>query len=254
MMYNVIDLTGKQILITGASSGMGRETAILCSKLGAKVALVARNEGKLKEVMTKIDGDGHAYYSFDLSRVDEIEGFIKAVIAERGAMDGFVHSAGVGSTRPLKLLKPAALREVMEINYFSFVEIIRCLMKKNAYNEGMSIVGISSISSKQGNQTKTAYCASKAAMDATVRCLAKELADKKVRVNAVNPALIRTEIYQQFLNNSGESEDAKTIMQRQYLGIGEPIDVANMIVYLLSSAAKFITGSCVDIDGGRLSS
>ncbi len=253
-MYNIVDLTGRQILITGASSGMGRETAILCSKLGAKVVLVARNEVRLQEAMSNLEGDGHAYYSFDLSKVDEIEDFIKMVVSERGAMDGFVHSAGVGSTRPLKLLKPAALREVMEINYFSFVEIIRCLMKKNAYNEGMSIVGISSISSKQGNQTKTAYCASKSAMDASVRCLAKELADKKVRVNAVNPALIKTEIYQQFLNNSGESEDAKNIMQRQYLGIGEPIDVANMIVYLLSDAAKFITGSCVDIDGGRLSS
>ena len=91
-------------------------------------------------------------------------------------------------------------------------------------------------------------------MDAAVRCLAKELADKKIRVNTVNPALINTEIYQQFLNNSGDSEDAKNIMARQYLGLGEPIDVANMIAFLLSDASKFITGSSVDIDGGRLSS
>ncbi len=253
-MYNLVDLTGKQILITGASSGMGRETAILCTRLGAKVVLVARNEEKLKETMSLLSGDGHAYYAFDLSKVDEIEGFMKQLTAERGAMNGFVHSAGIGSTRPLKMLKPAALREVMEINFYSFIEIIRCLMKKNAFCEGMSIVGISSISSKQGNQTKTAYCASKAAMDASVRCLAKELSDRKVRVNTVNPALIRTDIYQQFLDKSGDSDDAKSIVQRQYLGIGEPIDAANMIVYLLSDAAKFITGSSVDIDGGRLSS
>ena len=253
-MYNLVDLSGKQILITGASSGMGRETAILCSKLGARIVAVARNEEKLKETIGTLEGDGHAYYCFDLGNVDKIENFMKKLSSERGAIDGFVHSAGVGSTRPIKLLKPAVVREVMNINYFSFIEIIRCLTKKNCYNEGMSIVGISSISSKQGNQTKTAYCASKGAMDASVRCLAKELAEKKIRVNAVNPALIRTDIFQQFLDNSGDSDDAKSILQRQYLGIGEPIDVANMIAYLLSDAARFITGSCVDVDGGRLSS
>lgn len=253
-MVNVIDLTGKQILITGASSGMGKETAILCSKLGAKVVMVARNEEKLKSVLESLEGEGHKYFPFDLGNVDEIEAFMKEVISVTGPMDGFVHSAGVGSTRPLKLLKPQALREVMDVNFYSFIEIIRCLTKRNCFNEGMSIVGISSISSKQGNQTKTAYCASKGAMDASVRCLAKELSDKKIRVNTVNPALINTEIYQQFLNNSGDSEDAKNIMARQYLGLGESIDVANMIAFLLSSAAKFITGSSVDIDGGRLSS
>lgn len=253
-MVNVIDLTGKQILITGASSGMGKETAILCSKLGAKVIMVSRNEEKLQSVLNSLEGDGHMYFPFDLSQVDEIEDFIKDMISKTGPIDGFVHSAGMGSTRPLKLLKPAALREVMELNFYSFIEVIRCITKRKCYNEGLSIVGISSISSKQGNQTKTAYCASKGAMNASVRCLAKELADKKIRVNTVNPALINTDIYQQFLDNSGDSEDAKNIMARQYLGLGEPVDVANMIAFLLSDAAKFITGSSVDIDGGRLSS
>lgn len=253
-MVNVIDLTDKKILITGASSGMGKETAILCSKLGAEVIMVSRNEEKLSDVMRCLEGKGHTYFSFDLSNVDDIEPFIKDVISKTGPIDGFVHSAGIGSTRPLKLLKPSAMREVMEINFYSFIEIIRCITKKNCFLEGMSIVGISSISSKQGNQTKTAYCASKGAMDAAVRCLAKELSDKKIRVNTVNPALINTDIFQQFLNNSGDSEDANNILKRQYLGIGESIDVANMIAFLLSDAAKFITGTSVDIDGGRLSS
>lgn len=253
-MYNVVDLTGKQIFITGASSGMGKETAILCSKLGAKVVLAARNEEKLREVINCLEGSEHHYYPFDLRNIDDIEEFIKNIISETGPMDGFVHSAGVGSTRPLKLLKPSSLVEVMTINYYSFIEIIRCLTKKKHFNEGMSIVGISSISSKQGNQTKTAYCASKAAMDASVRCLAKELAGNHIRVNTVNPALINTDIYKQFLDNSGNSKDAQNIMERQYLGLGEPIDVANMIAFLLSDAARFITGSSVDIDGGRLSS
>lgn len=253
-MVNVIDLTGKKILITGASSGMGKETAVLCSKLGGKVILVARREDKLQEVISELEGSDHKYYPFDLSKVDEIEGFIKKIIEDNGPIDGFVHSAGITSTRPLQTLKPSVMRDVMDINYFSFIEIIRCISKRNCFNEGMSIVGISSVSSKAGNQAKTAYCASKAAMDATVRCVAKELAPKKIRANTVCPGLIKTPIFQQFLDNSGDSEDAKNILARQYLGLGEPIDVANMIVFLLSNASKFITGSSIDLDGGRLSS
>ncbi len=253
-MYNVIDLTGKQILITGASSGMGAETARLCSRLGAKVIMVARREDKLKEVLASLDGDGHCYYIFDLSETDEIEGFIKRLISETGPLDGFVHSAGITSYRPLKMLKPSVLRDVMTINYYAFVEVIRCITKRKCFNPGMSIVGISSISSKRGNQTKTAYCASKAAMDVSVKCLAKELAPKQIRVNSVVPAFIDTDIYQQFLDNGQGSADAEIVMNRQYLGLGEPIDVANLIAFLLSGASKFITGSNVDIDGGSLSS
>ena len=147
-MKSVVDLSGKQILI------------------GAKVILVARRKDKLADVMAILEGKGHKYYCFDLKRVDDIEEFIKGVIAETGPLDGFVHSAGISSTRPLKMIKPSVLREVMEINFVSFVEITRCITKRNCYNPGLSIVGISSISSKLGNQAKTAYCASKAAMDA----------------------------------------------------------------------------------------
>lgn len=253
-MFNMVDLTDKKILITGASSGMGAETARLCSKLGAKIVMAARREEKLIEVEKTLEGSGHKYYVFDLSNVEQIEHFIKQIVSECGALDGFVHSAGIGSTRPLKLLKPNVLKAVMDVNYFSFVEIIRSITKRNCYNSGLSIVGISSIASQQGNQTKTAYSASKAAMDATVRCLAKELHRNKIRVNTVNPAWINTDIYQEFLDNSGDSEDAKIIMSRQYMGLGEPIDVSNMIAYLLSDAAKFITGSNIVLDGGRLSS
>ena len=252
-MKSVIDLTGKQILITGASSGMGASTAVLCSQLGAKVILVARRTERLKEVTEKLEGSGHKYYSFDLGEVDEIEGFIKNVIAENGPIDGFVHSAGISSTRPLKMMKPKHLREVMEINFNSFVEITRCITKKNCYNPGLSIVGISSISSTLGNQTKTAYCASKAAMDAVVRCFAKELAPN-VRANTVCPGMINTDIYEKFKDNAGDSYDAEVRMYRQYLGLGEPEDVANMIVFLLSDASRLITGSNIGVDGGMLSS
>lgn len=253
-MKYLVDLSEKTILITGASSGMGAETAVLCSQLGARVILVARREEKLQEVMGKLEGEGHKYYTFDLSQVDEIEGFIKKMISETGPLDGFVHSAGISSTRPLKMMKPKHLREVMEINFNSFVEITRCITKKNCYNPGLSIVGISSISSTLGNQTKTAYCASKAAMDAVVRCFAKELAPNKIRANTVCPGMINTDIYEKFKDNAGDSYDAEVRMYRQYLGLGEPIDVANMIVFLLSDSARLITGLSIGVDGGMLSS
>ncbi len=253
-MKSVIDLSGKTILVTGASSGMGAQTAILCSQLGAKVVLVARREDKLQEVLGKLEGEGHMYYSFDLGNVDGIEDFIKQVITETGPLDGFVHSAGISSTRPLKMIKPNILREVMEINFNSFVEITRCITKRKCFNPGLSIVGISSISSTLGNQTKTAYCASKAAMDAVVRCFAKELAPNGVRANTVCPGMIDTAIYEKFKDNAGDSYDAKMRMDRQYLGLGKPIDVANMIVFLLSDASRLITGANIGVDGGMLSS
>lgn len=253
-MYNVVDLRGKKILITGASSGIGKATAILCSKLGAQLILIARNVAKLEQVMSELEGDGHKYYSFDLANIDEIENFMKTIKENDGALDGYVHSAGITCNRPLKLTKTSIMREIMEINLFSFVEIIRCLTKRKCFNDGLSIVGISSISSKRGNQAKTAYAASKGAMDAAVRCMAKELAPNGIRVNTVVPAFINTEIFQQFLDVSEGSDDAKSVMEKQYLGLGETDDVANMVAYLLSSASRFITGTSVDVDGGRLSS
>lgn len=253
-MINPMNLTDKRILVTGASSGIGRETSILLSKLGAHVIMIARRLPQLKETFTNLEGTDHKYYSYDLSDTNGIDEYIQKVISENGKLDGFVHSAGVGSSRPLKMLKPDYVDEVMRINFYSFIEIVRCITKKGNFNEGMSIVGVSSVASLQGNQSKTVYCASKAAMDAAVRCMAKELSSKKIRVNTVMPGLIKTPIFDTFLDQGLDSEDAKNVMARQYLGVGETIDVANTIAFLLSNASKFVTGTSIAVDGGRLSS
>ncbi|MDE6625539.1 MAG: SDR family oxidoreductase [Lachnospiraceae bacterium] len=252
-MYNLVDLTDKKILITGASSGIGRSIAELLDKLGAQVILVARREDKLQEVQNLLSNKNACYYAADLSVLDKIEDLIKLIVSEQGVLDGFVHSAGITSTRPLKMIKPSVLNEVMTINFYSFVEICRCISLKKRYSEmGCNIVGISSISSIQGNKSKTAYAASKGAMDAAVRCMAKELSDKNFRVNSVAPALIETELYDKFSNYSQGSSDAEMVMARQYLGLGRPVDVANMVAFLLSDASRFITGSTIGVDGGRL--
>ena len=253
-MKNIIDLSNKTILIAGASSGIGAETAVLCSELGAKVVLVARREEKLLETVNKLQGEGHRYYPFDLSELDNIEPFVKNVIKETGPLGGLVYSAGIPGTRPLKMLKPAALGAVMNINFSAFVELVRCAAKKNMFSPGMSIVGISSVSSSVGSLGKTAYCASKAAMDSAARCMAKELAPSGIRVNTVCPGIIETALYQTFVSNAGDSRDAQTKIERQYLGLGKPIDVANAIAFLLSDASRMITGANVGVDGGMLSS
>ena len=254
-MDNSMSLNGKTIIVSGASSGIGRAIAIQVSKQGAKVILLARNEEKLQETLNCMVGKGHKSYSFDLSNLDEIEPFIKQLIKDHGSVDGYVHSAGVGSTRPLHMLKPSKLQEVMNVNFNSFVEIVRCLAKRSNLNEKASIVGISSVAGQEGNQSKTAYCASKAAMDAAVRCIAKELSSRQIRANTIAPGLADTDMFQQFINNSGaDSEDARNVLSRQYLGVVPPEEIAFMVAFLLSNASSHITGTTIAIDSGRLSS
>lgn len=254
-MYNLVNLKDKKIIVTGASSGIGRATAILLGKLEAQVILVARNEERLQETIQMMEGKGHKYYSFDLSDVNAIESFVKIILKENGPVDGMVYSAGIAGSRPLKMVRPDKILEVLSVNTLSFIEMVRGLSRKGNYNKGMSIVGISSVSSVEGNKSKVSYCASKGAMDAAIRAMAKELAINGIRLNTVNPGLIKTDLLEQIEERaSGQSEDFESIVNRQYLGIGEPEDVANLASFLLSDAAKFITGASIMIDGGRTSS
>ena len=251
-MINPLDFTGKQILITGAAAGIGKETAILLSRLGARVLLIDINEDGLKEAASCLEGSGHHLFCFDLSELNEIEPKVKEIVLSHGPIDGFVHCLGVRCRRPLSMITPKVLNEIFSLNFGSFLELVRCITKKNNFNEGLSIVGISSVSSQKGGMSVTAYAASKAAMDSAVRCLAKELASKKIRLNTVVPAQINTPAYTSFLKMNAGIEDET--LSRQYLGMGEPIDVANVIAFLLSTSSKFITGSSIPVDGGFLSS
>ena len=251
-MLNPMNLEGKRIILTGASSGIGRETALLVSKLGALVIAIARREEELKKTLSSLEPNAHCYYNYDLSNVNGIEALIERIVRENGKLDGLVHCAGITGPRPLKLTKPDFLLSVLMINYFSYVELVRCITKNNHFNEGLSIVGISSISSLQGQKARVAYCSSKAALDAASRCMAKELAPKNIRVNTILPSFIETELYQEFIDS--QSSDADYAIARQYLGVGKPLDVANMVAFLLSSASAFTTGASLPVDGGRLSS
>lgn len=252
-MKSIIDLSGKTILITGASSGIGAETALLCSQVGAKVILVARREDKLSEVMSGLEGTGHGYFSYDLADLEGIEDLIKRVTAAAGPLDGLVHSAGIPGTRPLKLFKPAALQALMNVNFGSFAEIVRCMSKKGTFRPGCSIVGISSAAALKGGAGNTGYSASKAAMNAAARCMARELAPLGIRVNTVCPAVIRTDLTRSVMDAGGDNPENQMKLYRQYLGFGDPIDVANMAIFLLSDATRLVTGTAMIVDGGLLS-
>lgn len=251
-MINPMDLSGKTYLVTGASSGMGRHVCILLSQLGAKVVMVARNEERLSETRNQMENSEiHKVISFDLSKLDDIETMVKDSLVEVGKYDGFVHCAGLGTMKTLQATTHEFMDEMMQVNLYSFIEITRCITKKKNCNPNASIVAISSAASVRGDKAKTAYCASKGALDSAVQALAAELGTtKKIRVNSVNPGWVNTEMYKAYVDAVG-GEMAKEIEVRQFLGVSEPIDVANVIAFLLSDASKIITGQSIMVDGGR---
>lgn len=250
-MYSLIDLTGKTILVIGASQGIGQQTAITLSEVGARCVLLARNEDKLKGTLEKMDGEGHGVKALDVTKLDSIEPCVKEIVAEYGLIDGLVYTAGVTNDRPLNLLTPDVVDATMKTNLEGFLEAVRCVCKRKRYNPGMRIVGIASTAALAGTKAHTGYSASKAGMNGAMRCLARELAEKDICINTVAPAMIRTAMYEKWYQDNGEdSLPVQGLRIRQYLGVGEAVDIANAIAFLMSPAASFITGICLPIDGG----
>ena len=247
-MHNPMSLYNKHVLVAGASSGIGRETAILASMMGAKVDIIARREEKLMETLSQMEGQAHAY-SFDLTDLEGIEHLIQRIVTENGALDGMIFAAGIGSFRTLKMTKPVFMHNMMQTNFYPFMESVRVFTKKGNYNKGASIVGVSSVAAFRGDRSQSAYAASKAALSAVVHPIAKEIAGLGMRINAVAFGAIHTDMYENFLQFGG-NEDT---WRNQYLGIGTVKDAANVLCFLLSDASALITGSTLYADGGYLS-
>ncbi len=251
---NIVDFTGKIVVVVGASSGIGKQTAITLSRLGARIVALARREEQLKETVSALEGTGHSMYVIDMAKTENIEGIVKEIIRDEGSIDGLVYAAGTSRSRPLGQLKPEPVLETFKVNFFGFLEITRQFCRKGRFNPGCRIVAISSIAAVRGDSAHTVYSASKAAIDGAVRCLAIELADRGICINTVAPAMTNTVMYENFIDKYGEdSESNKKLLRRQYLGIADTQDVANAIVFLLSPAARFITGICMPVDGGYTS-
>ena len=248
-MVNPMELTGKRVLVTGASSGIGRACAILLSRLGASVVLVARDEKRLGETLGHMQEGEHAAVPFDLNDLERYEELFKRCASERN-LDGVVHAAGIGPAMPIQSVSLALMREVMNINYFAFMELVKWFSKKR-YSSGGSVVGISSVSGVVGWQGVSLYGGSKGAMDSSVRSLSVELASKKIRVNSVVPSNIRTPMYDEIISVGGD-EATRQILAKQPLGLGEPEDVARAVAFLASDEAGYVTGQVLSVNGGMV--
>ena len=245
------EFEGKIIVLDGAAAGIGKETAVRLSRLGAKVVLIDVDEEQLKKTVAELEGEGHGYVAYNLGNLADIEAMVSEVTTQYGPIDGFVHCVGIRCRRPLNMLSPEVVENVMHINYGSFMELTRCIVKKGNHTPGLSIVAISSISAKTGGAPVTAYAASKAAIDGAVRCLARELAPKHIRLNTLQPGQVNTPAYQAMLENNGGKDP---VLERQYLGLCEAGDIAEAILFLLSERSKMITGASLPVDGGFFTS
>lgn len=243
-LFNPFSLIGKTILVTGASSGIGRGIAVVCSKMGAKVIAVARNRSRLEETLRQMEGDLGQAFSCDLTSSSETG----AMVADLPNLDGVVHCAGVGQRIPCKLLKEKDVDDVMDINFKAPVLLQKELLKQKKVNKGGSIVFIASVASSMPSFGNAVYSASKGAIISYSNCLSLELAPRQIRVNCISPAMVWTDLaIQEGADEEQLKEDESKYPLKRY---GTPDDIANLTVYMLSDASAWMTGSNVRITGG----
>lgn len=242
---NPFSLEGKNILVTGASSGIGQETAVQCSKLGAKVIVTARNEERLKETLSKMEGDGHKIVIAELTHQADIEKLVDAI----DNLNGVVLCAGKGMTSPFPFSTKEKFDTVFEVNFFAPVELLRLLVKKRKLDKASSVVFVSSVGGNYSfNVGNGVYGASKAALNSIMKFCAKELSPRKIRVNSVNPGMVNTKLIQGGVISEEQHQlDMEKYPLRRY---GEPEEIAYGIIYLLSDASSWVTGHSLVIDGG----
>ena len=247
-------LEGRKILITGASSGIGKAAAKLASELGAQCVINGRDETRLNAVLSELTGEWHKAIAMPLTPENCQELVIKAT-ALAGPLNGFVHCAGIEKTLPFRMTELTDLHEIMSVNLDAFWEITRELVKKkNHEQEKLSIVGIASVTALHGSAGNCAYAASKGALISLIKSLATEYAGQKIRFNCVNPGYAETPMLDNIKRLYKTKEEfEQAIVKKHALGLGTPEDVANAVAYLLSDASRWVTGSVMNVDGGYLS-
>jgi len=248
-VINPMDMAGRTVLVTGASSGIGRETAILLSQLGARLILIARDRARLAETLGLLESGDHVVQALDLASLADLPAQVKELAQGSGELYGLVHAAGRHTMRPLRALEPSELAAMMDIHVSAAVQLDRAFRQKGVHTSPASIVLLASVSGQVGQPGVSAYAASKGAVIALSRSLAMELAREGIRVNCVAPALVRTPMTQQ-IQQSLDAAQAAAVEAMHPLGIGEPRDVAHAIAFLLADTGRWITGTTLVVDGG----
>lgn len=249
-MKNLLDFTGKKFLVTGASSGIGQSTAICLAEQGAQVVLNGRNQERLEETKARMTGKGHQILAADLGAIEDMTKLFDEMVADGKKLDGFVHCAGIATILPLNMIKRSKIEECMSINLYALLEMTKLFAKKK-YHEGGSIVAVSSIVVKHPAKCQTVYAASKGAVNAAVQALAIELADKNIRINCIMPASTDTNMMRNALDQMPD-EVMKKKLDEQLLGLTQPEEIANSIMFLLSDMSSAVTGRAFYADGGLL--
>lgn len=241
---NPFSLTDKMILVTGASSGIGRSIAIACANMGAVVFVNGRNLSRINETISLLPGTNHKAVIGDLTSADAIEDIVKSL----PKLDGIVHCAGIGERTLCKSITEAELDRMMNINFKAPVLLQTEILKQKRINKGSSIVFVASIAQESPAIGNALYSASKGALISYANCLGIELAPRKIRVNCISPAMVWTDlIFKGGVTEEELLEDEKRYPLKRY---GKPNDIANLAVYLLSDASTWMTGSNVKITGG----
>lgn len=242
-MNNPFSLSGKTILVTGASSGIGRGIAIVCAGMGAQVILTARNTERLQEILSALEGKGHSYIAADLTDATQRT----ALVEQLPALHGVVHCAGVGSRVPCKMLTQEDLDYVMKPNAEAPMLLQAELLSEKKIAKQASVVFVASAAASMPSAGNAVYSASKAALVAYAKCLAQELAPRQIRVNCISPTMVWTDLALVGATAEQLKEAEQLYPLKRY---GQPEDIANLAIYLLSDASAWMTGSNIEITGG----
>lgn len=249
-MINPMSLEGRTILVTGASSGIGRETAVHLSRLGAKPILVGRNHEQLQATADLFNSTEYRIEVVDLNFLSDINDWLKRVGGEEGGLHGLVHCAGMQLTRPLRVTTADNIDNLMRINFLSAVQLAKSFRQRGVCAKPTaSIVFVSSIMGHVSLPALSIYSASKGALDAFARSLALEYAPEGIRVNCVAPGHVRTEMTES-VEQQMPAEQYESLRAAHPLGFGSALDVANAIAFLLADSGCWITGSTLVVDGG----
>jgi NAD(P)-dependent dehydrogenase (short-subunit alcohol dehydrogenase family) len=249
-MKNPLELSGRRILVTGGSSGLGRQTAIILSSLGARIKLVGRDESRLRCVFEELEPNKHSWEAFDLAQnVEMIPEWMRQDADEHGPWYGIVHSAGIEKTIPARLVSGDDYDEVMAINTKCGYFLAKGFSQKGCYIPGGGMVFFASVASLCGRKGLSLYSASKGGIVSMVRSMAVEFAPKKIRVNAISPGHVNTNMGDE-LKKKMSPKQYDAIIDEHPLGLGQPDDVAYAVAYLLAGTGRWITGTNLVVDGG----
>jgi NAD(P)-dependent dehydrogenase (short-subunit alcohol dehydrogenase family) len=239
---NPFSLKDKVILVTGASSGIGKSIAIECSKMGACLIVTGRDEVRLQDTFSQLKGEGHQQFLVDLTNEEELDAMIKQL----PMLNGLVNCAGVIKRLPLKFIKNQTFEDLLKVNFLSQASLIQKLYKKNLFAKEASIVLLSSVATSMASLGNIMYMASKGAMNSFMKGIAYELASSGIRANAIQPGMIKTNL----TTAIPDDEIAKDVLRYPLGRYGKPEEVAFAAIYLLSDATQWMTGSVLTIDGG----